>query len=71
MGSGTGNGGGEEKMFMFAIKKQGLEMFYYADIIATVNPGESQWFQGYNEKYFEKQGWSNRRLFGSVLFFFI
>lgn len=67
MGSGTGNGGGEENMFMFTVKKNGLKMFYYPDIIATVNPGESQWFQGYNERYFENLGWSNRRLFGSVI----
>ena len=67
MGSGTGNGGGEENMFMFTIRKKRLCMLYYPDIIATVNPGESQWFQGYNERYFENLGWSNRRLFGPVL----
>lgn len=67
MGSGTGNGGGEENMFMFAIKKKKLKMHYYPDIIATVNPGESQWFQGYNERYFENLGWTDRRLFGPVL----
>ena len=67
MGSGTGNGGGEENMFMFTVKKHGLKMYYYPDIIATVNPGESQWFQGYTKRYFENLGWVDRRLFGPVL----
>ena len=67
MGSGTGNGGGEENMFMFTVKKKGLGMLYYPDIIATVNPSESQWFKGYNERYFENLGWTDRRLFGPVL----
>lgn len=67
MGSGTGNGGGEENMFMFTVKKKGLDMLYYPDIIATVSPSESQWFKGYNERYFENLGWTDRRLFGPVL----
>lgn len=67
MGSGTGNGGGEENMFMLTIRKKGLQMLYYPDIIATVNPGASQWFKGYDNKYFENLGWTNRRLFGSIL----
>ena len=67
MGSGTGNGGGEENMFMFAVKRQGLKMMYYPDFIATVNPSPSKWFKGYDEKYFENLGWTDRRLFGFTL----
>ena len=67
MGSGTGNGGGEENMFMFSVKKHKIKMLYYPHIIATVNPGESQWFYGYNERYFENLGWTDRRLFGPVI----
>lgn len=66
MGSGTGNGGGEENMFMFTIKKQRLEMLYYPDIIATVNPSESQWFQGFNATYMRNQGWTSRRILGPL-----
>lgn len=67
MGSGTGNGGGEENMFMFAVKKRKIKMLYYPHVIATVNPGESQWFCGYNQRYFENLGWTDRRLFGPIL----
>lgn len=69
MGSGTGNGGGEENMFMFTVKKHGLEMLYYPNVIATINPSPSQWFKGYTERYFENLGWTDRRLFGPVLGF--
>lgn len=67
MGSGTGNGGGEENMFMFTIKKNKIAMFYYPDIIATINPSPSQWFKGYTNRYFENLGWTDRRLFGPAL----
>lgn len=69
MGSGTGNGGGEENMFMLTVKKHGLLLLYYPNIIATVNCGKSQWFDSYNERYFENLGWTDRRLFGLVLGF--
>lgn len=67
MGSGTGNGGGEENKFMFDWRKTKAKMLYYPDIIATVNPGESQWFHGYDARYFENLGWTDRRIFGNVL----
>lgn len=67
MGSGTGNGGGEENMFMFSVKRKGLKMLYYPDYIATINPSPSQWFKGYDKKYFENLGWTDRRLFGHLL----
>ena len=69
MGSGTGNGGGEENMFMFSVKGYKMKMLYVPDIIATVNPGPSQWFNGYDKRYFENLGWVDRRMFGSVLGF--
>lgn len=69
MGSGTGNGGGEENRFMLDWRKAGVKMLYYPDVIATVMPGESQWFKGYDEKYFRNLGWTDRRLFGSVIGF--
>lgn len=65
LGSGTGNGGGEENKFLFDCKKSGLKLFYSPDIIGTVLPSESQWFQGYTEKFMRNQGWSIRRILGS------
>lgn len=67
MGSGTGNGGGEENKFLLDCKKAGLKMMYFPDVLATINKGESQWFHGYTEKFFCNQGWSVKRLLGSAL----
>lgn len=67
MGSGTGNGGGEENKFMFDLKKKGVKSLYIPEVIATINPSPSQWFSGYDEKFFENQGWADRRLFGTFL----
>lgn len=67
MGSGTGNGAGEENKFMFDCKKCKLNMYYVPAIIATINPGSSSWFRGYNEDYFINHGWSSRRVLGSTI----
>ena len=67
MGSGTGNGGGEENKFLLDCKKLGLKLRYVPNIIATVNPGESQWFNGYDEKQLINVGWTSRRMLGILL----
>lgn len=64
MGSGTGNGGGEEHRFLLDCRKIGFKMLYIPDIIATINKGESKWFKGYTEKYFRDRGWTSRRILG-------
>ena len=64
MGSGTGNGGGEENHFLLDCKKAGFKMIYVPQVIATVNKGESKWFKGYTEKYFRDKGWAARRCLG-------
>lgn len=69
MGSGTGNGAGEENKFILDCKRKGLILLYDPGVIATVNPGESQWFHGYDERYFENLGWTDRRLFGPIIGF--
>lgn len=66
MGSGTGNGGGEENKFLLDIRRHGLPIYYEPAIIATVLPGESQWFKGYDRKYLENLGWSSRRSMGTL-----
>ena len=67
MGSGTGNGGGEEIKFLMDMKRFGNEIFYYPALIASVNPGESQWFYGCDEKFLRDKGWAIRRTVGAVL----
>lgn len=69
MGSGTGNGGGEENKFLIDCKKKRLKMIYVPEVIATVLSENSQWFHGFDEQYFRNTFWSARRSLGSILSF--
>ena len=64
LGSGTGNGGGEENKFLFDCKKAGIKLFYSPQIIGTVLPSDSQWFKGYTDTFMRNQGWACRRILG-------
>ena len=67
MGSGTGNGGGEENRFLLDCRKAGFKMFYIPKVIASISKGDSKWFKGYTEKYFRDRGWTSRRNLGLFL----
>ena len=68
MGSGTGNGAGEEIMFLTSCRKTRSPMFFCPEIIAELNDlGESQWFRGYDKNYFRTHAWTIRRIMGSVV----
>lgn len=67
MGSGTGNGGGEEIRFLFDCLRKGLKIKYCPIKIASVSQTDSKWFDGFTNKYFLNRGWSNRRLLGLPL----
>ncbi len=67
MGSGTGNGGGEEIKFLFQILGKGLKMMYVPSLIATIKDEESMWFKGYTKDFFINYGWSIRRIYGWCL----
>lgn len=68
MGSGTGNGAGEENKFLLDCRRAGLKLFSHSHLIGTVsNDGKSQWFGGFNEKYFRNRGWEYRRWGGFVV----
>ena len=69
MGSGTGNGGGEETKFLIECKRRGLGLFYNPFCVASICKGDSQWFHGYTDKFFQNQGWVDRRILGSFLGF--
>lgn len=65
MGSGTGNGGGEETMFIYDCIKKGLWVHYVPVQIASLDENSiSQWFDGFNEKFFYDRGWATRRFLG-------
>lgn len=67
MGSGTGNGGGEENKFLFDCLRKGLKIRYVPILIATVAQTDSNWFKGFTNDYFYNHGFSNRRLLGLPL----
>ena len=56
LGAGTPNGGGEENKFLWDAYKAGLKIYYYPDYVATLNSGESTWFEGFTKDYFFKRG---------------
>ena len=64
IGSGTGNGGGEENKFMFDCIKKGLKIKYIPTVIAKVGQTQSQWFYGFDEKYFYERGISTTHIMG-------
>ena len=66
MGSGTGNGCGEEIKFMLDFRRKKAKLLYNPHVIATIIPGESKWFNGYDEKFLRNFGWSSRRAMGFV-----
>lgn len=64
MGSGTGNGCGEENMFLMTCKRKRLQMYYNPQVIGRLLSYDSMWFKGFNSIYFENFGWSTRRILG-------
>ncbi len=68
LGSGSGNGAGEENKFLMDVKKRGLKLFYSpVRIGGLLSHTSSQWFTKYDIKYFKNHGWSSRRILGSLL----
>lgn len=69
MGSGTGNGAGEENKFMMDCLRKRIAMAYYPNCIASIiNSGiPSQWFHGFDKQYFTNFGWAARRIHSNLL----
>lgn len=66
MGSGSGNGAGEENKFMMDCYRKGIKLFYCPIHIGRVLSANSMWNQGMTEKYFRDRGWTMRRSFGAL-----
>ena len=67
MGSGTGNGGGEENKFLFDCLKSKLRIKHVSITIASLpTTRKSKWFHGFNEKFFKNRGWSTKQYLGSL-----
>jgi len=67
MGSGTGNGGGEENKFLYECLKNKLKIYYQPQVIANVGQSESHWFHGYTLKYFIDKGWAFKKINGKFI----
>lgn len=67
LGSGSGNGGGEENKLLFQLMSKGLKAIYVPLLMAEVkSDSESRWFNGYTDKYIIDEGWGCRRVFGTL-----
>ena len=72
MGAGSGNGAGEEVKFLRDCIKAGMKVYYVPVDIGTVNNdyyesgdgSSSQWFRGFDEKFFYQRGMVNRYMLG-------
>lgn len=62
-GAGTGNGSGEDSLFIRDCLKVGLKLRTSTKLIAKVYNDESTWFTGYDEKFFYDKGMLSRALF--------
>lgn len=64
MGSGTGNGGGEENKFLLDCLAKGVQIKYVPALIGKVAQTESVWFHGFDKQYWINRGWSAKMLYG-------
>lgn len=67
LGSGSGNGGGEDTKFMRDCWKKGLSQWGNSSFIGVLkDTSKSLWFHGFNKQFFLDYGWTSRRVFGSI-----
>ncbi len=66
MGSGSGNGCGEENKFLLDCLRTGLRIYYVPQTIASLETVGSEWFGGYDRKFFFQRGASTRYMLGLV-----
>lgn len=67
MGSGTGNGGGEENKFLVDCLKKRLKIRYVPLLIASVSQTDSKWFHGYDATYWINRGWVAKMIYGKII----
>lgn len=68
MGSGTGNGSGEENKFISDCLRNKLLIYAEPCDIAEIdyNIEDSKWFKGYDKSYFVNKGWSIKQSIGVI-----
>ncbi len=55
-GAGARYSMGEENIFLFEASRRGLTVKYIPEKIACMLPGQSSWFNGYDERFFFNRG---------------
>ncbi|MGX1113389.1 glycosyltransferase involved in cell wall biosynthesis [Pseudoalteromonas sp. MBR-15] len=66
MGSGTGNGGGEENKFLMDCYRSNLKIIYLPILIAEIEESsESNWNSTFDKQYFMNRGWTTNRILGT------
>ncbi len=66
MGSGSGNGCGEENKFLLDCLRAGLKIYYVPREIARLETVASGWFSGYDRTFFYQRGAATRYMMGLV-----
>jgi len=66
-GSGSGNGAGEENLFLYDCLRAKLKILYVPINIGIIGESKSQWFKGFNQKYFEDRGLITKELMGKEM----
>lgn len=65
MGSGTGNGAGEENKFLYDCLRKKLRITYVPLCVATLSESfNSQWFSAWDKKFFINRGWQTKQFMG-------
>lgn len=68
LGSGSGNGGGEENKFLYQLLCKGEKAKYVPLLLAEVKENsQSLWFNGYTDQYIKNEGWGYKRIFGPFI----
>ena len=62
-GAGTGNGSGEDSIFLRDAFKAGLKLRTSDKLIAKIYNDDSTWFTGYDEEFFYDKGMLSKALF--------
>lgn len=67
LGSGSGNGGGEDTKFMKDCRDKGLSQWSNPSFIGSLNnTSKSLWFHGFDKQYFIDFGWTSHRVYGGI-----
>lgn len=70
-GSGAKISSGEENLFLFDCLNKSLKIKYIPILVSSVSQVKSNWFKGYNDKYFYDKGVLSKKLFGNFKYIYI